>query len=186
MQRVSSSRSVKKSKFTPSEDAILKQLVEKYGEHDRESIARKMRPRNSRQCHDRWMFYLSPKVNNMPWTKEEENLLIDLVKEYGGRWTHISKMFNGRTDIQIKNKWNVIKRKLPEEISIKRKPLPSYAKQDIEVCNLENSKKLQNDSLQSKQTEPEVISFNPQLFAHDLGFLDNLLVDDFDFHSEFF
>ena len=110
-----------KSKFTLSEDALLKSLVMLYGEDNWEEVAAKIKGRNPRQCKDRWFLYLSPHINHSPWTDEEENLLIALVNELGPHWVKIAKHFQGRTDTQIKNKWNVIKRKMESDVPI---PIP--------------------------------------------------------------
>ena len=29
-----------------------------------------------RQCHDRWYYYLSPKIGNSPWIHEEDECLL--------------------------------------------------------------------------------------------------------------
>ncbi|EAX95430.1 Myb-like DNA-binding domain containing protein [Trichomonas vaginalis G3] len=98
-----------------SEDAALQSLVKKYGDADWSAIANALRTKNSRQCHDRWFYYLSPKLNRNPFTEEEDNKLIQLEKKYGQHWVKIAKHFSGRTDTQIKNRWNVIKRRLEND-----------------------------------------------------------------------
>ena len=102
-------------KFKPEEDEKLRSLVRKYGDMAWNEIAKEMEYRNVRQCHDRWYYYLNPQLNNTPWTKEEDKRLIKLAKEYKGKWVAISKHFNRRTDTQIKNRWNILKKtmKLP-------------------------------------------------------------------------
>ena len=110
-----------KKKFTISEDALLRSLVKKYGENNWERVTEFMCGRNVRQCKDRWEYYLSPKVNNSPWTEEEEAKLVQHVNELGPRWVKISKLFPGRTDTQIKNKWNVLKRRMEADVPI---PIP--------------------------------------------------------------
>lgn len=103
-----------KSKFTVEEDKRLRSIVARVGEGRWEEIAKMMPGRNQRQCHDRWMYYLSPNVNNAPWSEEEEHLLVHLVNNLGPHWVKIASMFDRRTDTQIKNKWNVLKRRIEQ------------------------------------------------------------------------
>ena len=98
-------------KFTSQEDTTLKKLVHDLGENSWSDISLKMKDRNPRQCHDRWFYYLSPKINNSPWTPEEDERLITLCYQLNGKWVKISKYFKGRTDTQIKNRWNILNRK---------------------------------------------------------------------------
>ena len=114
---------MKKNKFTAAEDKLLTELVNKFTETRPinykltlsddmwEQIAKMIPNRNARQCHDRWCFYLSPTVKKTPWTEEEEQQLIHLINTIGPHWVTISKQMPGRTDTQIKNRWNVIKRR---------------------------------------------------------------------------
>lgn len=104
-----------KNKFTLNEDAALTTLVKKYGDSDWSTISKIIRTKNSRQCHDRWFYYLSPKLNRGPFTEDEDKKLIQLTKKYGQHWVKIAKHFSGRTDTQIKNRWNVLKRRLENE-----------------------------------------------------------------------
>ena len=103
-------------KFSHEEDNLLKKLVSEYGESSWEDVAYHMKGRNTRQCHDRWVYYLSPKVSNAPWTEEDDKKLIRLAKELNGKWVQIAKRFRGRNDTQIKNRWNTLKKHmtLPE------------------------------------------------------------------------
>ena len=101
---------VRKKKFTREEDNKLREYVNELGEDKWEEIANLMGNRNARQCHDRWKYYLSPNVNNEPFTQEEDALLIKLVSKYGGMWVQISKKFKNRSDIQMKNRWNILKK----------------------------------------------------------------------------
>ena len=102
-------------KFTPEEDTKLKKLVNSYGESAWDDIANLMEGRNPRQCHDRWMYYLSPSINNSPWTQEEDKRIIKLQKEFKGKWVLMSKKFKGRTDVQLKNRWNYLKKNISQQ-----------------------------------------------------------------------
>ena len=101
-------------KFSREEDLKLKELVKKYGEHAWEEVSFRMNGRNVRQCKDRWMYYLSPKVSNEPWTDEEDARLMNLVDLMGHRWVAISHHMTGRSANNIKNHWHkeLSKRKL--------------------------------------------------------------------------
>ena len=100
-----------RQQFTSEEDAQLRQLVKEYGENDWASIAARMKDRNARQCRERWRHYLSPSISKKKWTPEEDELLISKYNEYGPRWVFLTKFFNNRTDINLKNRWIVIIRR---------------------------------------------------------------------------
>jgi hypothetical protein len=68
--------------------------------------------RNARQCHDRWLSYLSPEIGNGPWSPEEEQLLIRKYEEFGAAWKHIATFFVSRTDINVKSRWLLIQRRM--------------------------------------------------------------------------
>lgn len=98
----------KRQGFTIDEDDRLKALVMRYGEEKWELITSKMPKRSSRQCRERWMNYLSPTVKNCPWSAEEDDLLRAQVLKFGHRWRTMSALFPGRTDINLKNRWNLL------------------------------------------------------------------------------
>lgn len=53
--------------------------------------------RSEVQCRARWKNHLQPDLVKGPWTKEEDELVIDLVKRHGPRkWAYIAKHLKGR------------------------------------------------------------------------------------------
>ena len=98
----------KRNAFTEEEDKMLSNLVGRFGEDNWNKIARRMPKRDVRQCRERWLNYLSPLVINGAWSKEEEELLVRKVNEYGRKWKFITQFFPGRTDINIKNRYNCL------------------------------------------------------------------------------
>jgi hypothetical protein len=96
--------------FTPDEDDRLRELVSKYGTEDWSRIASKMRKRETRQCRERWINYLAPNVVRTAWTPEEDTLLAQKVSEIGRKWQRVAQFFAGRTDINVKNRWNHLRK----------------------------------------------------------------------------
>ena len=100
-----------KQKFSPDEDQRLIQLVSTY-KADWKTIANLLgNNRNARQCRDRYVHYLSPTVNRGPWTDEEDQLLMQKYAELGSKWGLMSQCFNNRTDVQLKNRFNLLNRR---------------------------------------------------------------------------
>lgn len=116
------------SKFSEEEDSLLRELVNAHGENSWIEIASLMPGRNSRQCRERWLNYLSPHLNTKTWTSEEDSLLLEKQKEFGTSWVRISKYFEGRTDQMCKNRFFLLRRKL-EKKPHKRRNMPIVQQQ---------------------------------------------------------
>lgn len=122
---------IQKSKYKPhqkwskEEDEKLKKLVEEFGVNDWRHLAKKMEGRNSRQCRERYQYYLNPSLIQGQWTREEDELIISLRNNLGPQWMKISKYFEHRTDAMIKNRYNLLVR---TSIRQNRKKLSKSAK----------------------------------------------------------
>lgn len=95
--------------FSIEEDAKLRFLVSQYGNKDFKKIASFMPGRTPRQVRERYKNYLSPEVNNGPWSREEDALLCKKYMELGPKWSKIADFFPSRSDINVKNRWTSIK-----------------------------------------------------------------------------
>lgn len=85
--------------WTPEEDLLLKAAVSRYGEHDNwKTIATRVPGRTNKACRKRWLHSLSPNVKKSPWTKEEDQLLLQLYEQYPEKWSVIARQIPGRTD----------------------------------------------------------------------------------------
>jgi hypothetical protein len=100
-----------RSVFTTTEDELLAVAIERLGPKDWDSISQQVPGRSTRQCRDRWLNYLSPDVNRMPWTTDEDALLFDLLQTHGPKWGCLVTFFHNRTQNNIKNRWNTVTRK---------------------------------------------------------------------------
>lgn len=69
------------------------------------AIAKLMQRRTSEQIRDRFINHINPELKTTPWTKEEDDELIEAQKRLGNKWTEISKILVGRSEKAIKNRW---------------------------------------------------------------------------------
>ena len=102
------SRKSLRQKFSADEDKRKVELVSVYGNHSWKKIATLMEGRNTRQCRERYINYLSPNLINGPWTSQEDRFLIDKVKQFGQSWSKIVKYFPTRSDVNIKNRYALL------------------------------------------------------------------------------
>ena len=92
--------------WSAEEDEILTRIVTKNGAKDWTGVAKALIGRIGKQCRERWHHHLSPDVIKRKWTLDEDMLIIKLFKEYSSRWSEMAKFVPGRTDNQIKNRYN--------------------------------------------------------------------------------
>nr|CAB3264097.1 myb-related protein B-like [Phallusia mammillata] len=101
------SKRITKSRWSPEEDEKLKGLVDQHGIEDFQKIASFFEDRSDIQCLQRWQKVLSPDLIKGPWTKEEDDLVVELVKKYGPKkWSLISKHLKGRIGKQCRERWH--------------------------------------------------------------------------------
>ena len=103
---------MKRVKFTPADDSKLKALVNRYGIKAWQTISEFMDGKTVRQCRERYYNYLQPHIVNGEWTKDDEQLLISKVEEFGHKWAKITTFFRGRSDINVKNHWKMMTRRM--------------------------------------------------------------------------
>lgn len=97
---------INRGRWTKEEDAKLKQLVEQYNDRF-EVIASHFSDRSDMQCYQRWHKVVNPELVKGPWTKEEDEAVLELVNKYGPKkWTLIARHLKGRIGKQCRERWH--------------------------------------------------------------------------------
>ena len=97
-------------KWSPEEDDLLRQTVERIGCKKWKVVAQHVPGRNSIQCLQRWNKVLKPGIKKGPWTEEEDELVrktvAQLTESVGGvNWAVVALAVPGRTAKQCRERW---------------------------------------------------------------------------------
>ncbi|XP_022854928.1 transcription factor MYB3R-1-like [Olea europaea var. sylvestris] len=96
-----------KGQWTPEEDEILRVAVQRFNGKNWKKIAECFKDRTDVQCLHRWQKVLNPELIKGPWSKEEDEIIIDLVKKYGPKkWSTIAQHLPGRIGKQCRERWH--------------------------------------------------------------------------------
>ncbi|EKX74370.1 conserved hypothetical protein [Theileria equi strain WA] len=82
-----------------SEDEVLKAAIMKYGLKSWSRVSSLLVNKSAKQCKARWYEWLDPNVKKTEWSREEEELLLQLAKMFPTQWRTIAIRL-GRTAYQ--------------------------------------------------------------------------------------
>lgn len=95
----------KRFPFTEQEDNAIRECMKFLGE-DWESISERIPGRSAKQIRDRYINYLKEGLKTEPWTNEEDEILIEMFKNIGPKWSKMMSSLPGRSSNDIKNRWH--------------------------------------------------------------------------------
>jgi hypothetical protein len=135
--KILDSPSKQRTKFTPNEDSALRLLVSYYGTNNWQVIANMIGTKTQRQVKERWEEHLDEKINKSDWKPEEDEIILSNVDKFGKKCKIISKMLQGRTGGQCKNRFNQLMRRAQktEPLTV---PLNTQISSDLKPAALYN------------------------------------------------
>ncbi|CAL0333017.1 unnamed protein product [Lupinus luteus] len=96
-----------KGQWTSEEDDILRKAVQRFKGKNWKKIAECFNNRTDVQCLHRWQKVLNPELIKGPWSKEEDEVIIELVNKYGPKkWSTIAQHLPGRIGKQCRERWH--------------------------------------------------------------------------------
>ncbi|XP_014666377.1 PREDICTED: transcriptional activator Myb-like isoform X3 [Priapulus caudatus] len=100
-------KNINRGRWSREEDEKLKKMVDAHSTNDWKVVASFFPDRSDVQCQHRWQKVVNPELIKGPWTKEEDEYVVKLVKQYGPkRWSLIAKHLNGRIGKQCRERWH--------------------------------------------------------------------------------
>lgn len=111
-------RSPRKNPFSEAMDRKLIKLVKIYGTNNWNMISRSFPDKSANKCKARWKYYLSPANEPVPWSEEEDRLLLALESQIGTKWTVISQSFVRRTPGDVRGRFLKLKKQLKKTMKI--------------------------------------------------------------------
>ncbi|MCL7029705.1 hypothetical protein MKW94_010445 [Papaver nudicaule] len=93
--------------FMERTDNMLTTAVKLHGGKNWKKIATCFKNRTDVQCLHRWQKVLNPELVKGPWTKQEDDLILELVAKYGSKkWSIIAQSLPGRIGKQCRERWH--------------------------------------------------------------------------------
>lgn len=102
------------------EDEELVKLIRENGTKQWSQIANQLNAslgvtRNGKQCRERWVNFLNPEIKKDPFSLAEDILILEKRLSIGNKWSEIIKEMPGRTENNVKNRFNMMYKNIKDE-----------------------------------------------------------------------
>ncbi|KAM7278014.1 hypothetical protein ACFE04_005148 [Oxalis oulophora] len=148
--------------WSEEEDKRLTDYINTNGEGSWVNLpkAAGLEPRCGKSCRLRWVNHLRPGIKLGNFTPQEDKKLIELHYLLGNKWSLISSFLPGRTDNELKNRWNRFLRRIGKDrLDLLLPPSTSTTPPPVFSCTpttamLNNYQLMMNMSSSSTMTFP--------------------------------
>ena len=101
-----SNEKVSKIRFTKEQDELILELLTYSPRLTWREIAERIPGKTGKQCRERYQNFLNPNIARSPWTASEDLRLSHWQQFIGNDWSALAKCFPGRTNHDVKNRYN--------------------------------------------------------------------------------
>ncbi|CAD8136051.1 unnamed protein product [Paramecium octaurelia] len=172
-KRINPDRIRSRRQWTEEEDLQVLHLIKKFGKNWK-AIERNMDGRSGKQIRERFINKLDQTINHNAFTQEEDDKIVKLYYQMGPRWSDISKLFKGRPENMIKNRFYShikkhynIQSKNPEIVGDEMMPQNQFQ-------NTNSLSDVLQEQDQQMQGEPRLDTIRSQ-FEQEGSFISNLI-----------
>ena len=129
---------ITRHRLTESEKKTILALYQQYGENCWDKVQKALNLKTKRTAREHFYKFILAD-SRTPFSPEEDNLIIAKVNEIGTKWSQIAKLFKNRSDINIRNRYRILARKMmqgklvPTQIPMKTNSTPTNVAQNYNI-----------------------------------------------------
>ena len=110
-QQTGDKKHITRHRLTESEKKTVMALYQQYGENCWDKVQKALNLKTKRTAREHFYKFILAD-SRTPFTPDEDNLIIAKVNEIGTKWSQIAKLFKNRSDINIRNRYRILARKM--------------------------------------------------------------------------
>lgn len=100
----------KVKRFTPEDDSLIRKYCNKYTIKNAVKKLSSILERSERSIRERFTKFLA--LNCEPFTKEEDQTILEMQAQFGNKWKLIASYLHSRSDIQTRIRYKQLKKEI--------------------------------------------------------------------------